>query len=124
MATADMTILFVQNPVKSQAFYASLFTVRLLDVHPSFALLVFENGFQLALWSRFTAEPAVMAPSGSCEVMFTVSSKEALDALYLEWGVTLGITMCQKPALMDFGYTFTALDPDGHRLRVTYLRED
>lgn len=123
MATADMTILFVQNPVKSQAFYASLFTVRLVDVHPSFALLVFENGFQLALWSRFTAEPPVTATAGGSEVMFTVASKEMLDALYIEWGVTHGVTVFQKPTLLEFGYTFAVLDPDGHRLRVTYLRD-
>ncbi|WP_414502547.1 VOC family protein [Zymobacter sp. IVIA_5232.4 C2] len=123
MPTADMTILFVENPIKSLAFYSSLFTVRQHEVHPSFVLLVFENGFQLALWSRFTAEPLVTAPAGGCEVMFTVASKDALEALYLEWGVTHGVTIYQKPTLLDFGYTFVALDPDGHRLRVAYLRD-
>jgi len=26
--------------------------------------------------------------------------------------------VAQKPVDMDFGHTFVALDPDGHRLRV------
>lgn len=29
-----------------------------------------------------------------------------------------GLPMLQTPTTMDFGYTFTATDPDGHRLRV------
>jgi predicted enzyme related to lactoylglutathione lyase len=29
-----------------------------------------------------------------------------------------GYAIAQKPVEMDFGCTFTALDPDGHRLRV------
>ena len=124
MPTADMTILFVQNPVKSIEFYSALCDARVVEVHPSFALMVFENGMQLALWSRLTAEPAVTAPAGGCEIMFTVGTKEELEALYLDWGVSRGITMCQKPTLVDFGYTFTALDPDGHRLRVAFLRAE
>ena len=30
----------------------------------------------------------------------------------------LGLKILQEPTKMDFGYTFTAADPDGHRLRV------
>jgi predicted enzyme related to lactoylglutathione lyase len=33
-------------------------------------------------------------------------------------GADGGVAIAQKPVEMDFGYTFTALDPDGHRLRV------
>lgn len=27
----------------------------------------------------------------------------------------------QAPEAMDFGYTFSGIDPDGHRLRVYHL---
>lgn len=29
-----------------------------------------------------------------------------------------GLSIAQAPVAMDFGMTFVALDPDGHRLRV------
>jgi len=29
-----------------------------------------------------------------------------------------GLAIAQEPTKMNFGFTFTALDPDGHRLRV------
>lgn len=125
MLTADMTILLVENPVKSLAFYSSLFNVRQHEVHPSFVMLIFENGVQLGLWSRFTTEPSVPehAKAGCSEIMFTVASKEALEALYIEWGVNKCVTILQTPTLLDFGDTFLAMDPDGHRLRVSYLHD-
>jgi predicted lactoylglutathione lyase len=30
----------------------------------------------------------------------------------------IGADVLQKPTQMDFGYTFTVADPDGHRLRA------
>ena len=33
-----------------------------------------------------------------------------------------GIKVVQEPTEMDFGYTFTALDPEGHRIRVSYVK--
>ena len=35
----------------------------------------------------------------------------------IEWGGRK-LTVAQAPVEMDFGYTFVALDPDQHRLRV------
>jgi hypothetical protein len=32
--------------------------------------------------------------------------------------VKRGLPIAQAPTAMDFGPTFVALDPDGHRLRV------
>ena len=32
--------------------------------------------------------------------------------------VSRGVTIAQAPTDLDFGRTFVALDPDGHRLRV------
>ena len=32
--------------------------------------------------------------------------------------VAKGLAVIQTPTDMDFGHTFVALDPDGHRLRV------
>jgi len=38
-------------------------------------------------------------------------------ATYQSWG-DKGLRVMQAPVQMDFGFTFVALDPDGHRLRV------
>ncbi len=35
-----------------------------------------------------------------------------------------GLTIAQAPSDMDFGRTFVALDPDGHRLRVYWLSDE
>ncbi len=41
----------------------------------------------------------------------------ARDATHAAWSGR-GFKTLQKPVNMDFGRTFVALDPDGHRLRV------
>jgi predicted lactoylglutathione lyase len=40
-----------------------------------------------------------------------------VDALHADWQAR-GLRILQAPVTRDFGYTFTAVDPDGHRLRV------
>ena len=37
------------------------------------------------------------------------------STLYLGFA---SLAIAQAPATLDFGHTFVALDPDGHRLRV------
>lgn len=46
-----------------------------------------------------------------------VPSPEAVDAPRSHWRER-GIAILQEPTALDFGRTFTARDPDGHRLRV------
>jgi len=62
-------------------------------------------------------EPATTATAGGGELAFTVKDAAAVDALYEQWGEK-GLRILQKPVELDFGYTFVAMDPDGHRLRV------
>ena len=53
----------------------------------------------------------------SGEVAFALADKAAVQSLYNDWQQR-GLPILQQPLQMDFGYTFVALDPDGHRLRV------
>jgi predicted enzyme related to lactoylglutathione lyase len=124
MFTADMTILYVPNVVKSADFYASLFDIKPINVTPTFAMFVFENGFKLGLWSKYTVQPPVETQhfTANGEITFKVQHKADVDFLYNEWGAFREITIVQSPTEMDFGYTFTAIDPDGHRLRVMWLQ--
>ncbi|CCJ78133.1 FIG00553586: hypothetical protein [Cronobacter muytjensii 530] len=57
MLTADMSILYVQNVVKSAEFYATLLDAEPVEQQPTFALFVLDNGFKLGLWSCYTVEP-------------------------------------------------------------------
>jgi predicted lactoylglutathione lyase len=126
MFTADMTILYVPNVVKSTDFYASLFDIKPINVTPTFAMFVFESGFKLGLWSKYTVQPPVDTQHFSVngEITFKVQHKADVDFLYNEWGAFREIAIIQSPAGMDFGYTFTAIDPDGHRLRVMWLQPE
>ncbi|MNL66073.1 Glyoxalase-like domain protein [compost metagenome] len=72
---------------------------------------------KLGLWSRHTAQPAVTAGSGSMEICYRLEKTADVDRTYSDWAKK-GLRVLQTPAELDFGYTFVATDPDGHRLRV------
>ncbi len=110
-------LLFVKNVAISADFYGKLFNLKPVELAPTFALFVLGNGVKLGLWSRYTAEPLVMAEPGAVEICFNTDN---VDEAYDQWG-KLGIAVAQAPTDMDFGRTFVALDPDGHRIRVLKL---
>ena len=60
---------------------------------------------------------ATLADESLATVAFTVADATAVKATHADW-VKRGLTIAQAPTQMDFGHTFVALDPDGHRLRV------
>ena len=49
--------------------------------------------------------------------MAQVADAEAVARTHADWK-SRGLPIAQAPTAMDFGHTFVALDPDGHRLRV------
>lgn len=51
-----------------------------------------------------------------------VPDPQEVEARYNQWR-ELGLPIEQTPTEMEFGYTFVARDPDGHRLRVYALSE-
>ena len=112
------TILYVADVPTSAAFYGDLFAKVPVQASPGFALFMLENGTAWGLWQRGDVLPPVTASTqpGAAEYCFAVASPEALDALAADWKER-GIAVIQEPVELDFGYTFTALDPDGHRLR-------
>ena len=108
--------LYVDNPPASAKFYADLLDKQPLNVSPTFAIFALDSGVRLGMWSRHTVEPAA-TPVGGSELGFAVGGRDVVDAHYEAWG-RMGLKVAQQPAEVDFGYTFVALDPDGHRLRV------
>lgn len=113
-------LLFVKNPAESAKFYSSILNLKPVDESPTFVLFRLSNGVMLGLWSHETAEPKVTAQPGAAEIAFGADN---VDDLHAAWKY-LGVVIAQEPTEMDFGRTFVALDPDGHRVRVYKLRQE
>ncbi|MDE2447234.1 MAG: VOC family protein [Alphaproteobacteria bacterium] len=110
-------LLYVKDPLASAMFYQKVLDDAALEASPGFAMFMLNAGTMLGLWNRDGVEPAPMLQPGSAEIGFHVASNEEVEALQQKWK-SHNIPIIQSPTLMDFGYTFTAVDPDGHRLRV------
>lgn len=111
-----LIVLYVEDVAKSAAFYADLLGRAPVESSPSFAMFPLPP-VMLGLWSRHEVQPAVTAAPGALEIDFGVADAKAVEACYADWKGR-GLAIAQAPTEMDFGFTFVALDPDGHRLRV------
>jgi catechol 2,3-dioxygenase-like lactoylglutathione lyase family enzyme len=116
MTDPNLIILYVDNPPASATFYGRLLGCEPVEQSPTFAMFALKSGLALGLWSRHTVEPAA-TPVGGCEVCFKVADAATVDATHADWR-RRGLAIIQPPTEMDFGRTFVAGDPDGHRLRV------
>ena len=117
MPNFSFVLLYVENPPASAGFYADLLGRPVIETSPTFAMLPLKDGVMLGLWSRQTVEPAATSQAGAGEVAFTVKDAAAVEATFTDWK-RRGLTIIQQPQQLDFGHTFVAVDPDGHRLRV------
>ena len=117
MASPNFMILYVSDPLRSASFYARLLNQAPLETSATFALFALESGMMLGLWSKHTVEPAATTSGGGGEVAFSVADSAMVNRLFATWSQQ-GLMIAQAQVEMDFGYTFVALDPDGHRLRV------
>ncbi|PZU89175.1 MAG: drug:proton antiporter [Shinella sp.] len=114
--TPNLTILYVDSPEKSVAFYAGIFGVKPVEQSPTFAIFVFPGGIKLGLWSRHTVEPAPTGAAGTVEIAVPLASPAAVDEAWAKIGHA-GHTVLQSPVEMEFGRTFLLADPEGHRIR-------
>lgn len=117
MQPNHMMLFYVRDPLASAAFYAKVLGAPALESSPGFAMFKLNDGTMLGLWNRAGVAPAPEAAPGASEIGFHVANTADVDRLHDEWRAD-GTAIVQSPAHMDFGYTFTARDPDGHRLRV------
>jgi catechol 2,3-dioxygenase-like lactoylglutathione lyase family enzyme len=117
MQDPNFLILYVANPTASAAFYADLLGKPPVEASPTFAMFALSSGVMLGLWAAHTVVPAA-TPGGGVELAFAVEGgADAVHARHAAWRAK-GLPILQAPTAMDFGLTFTATDPDGHRLRV------
>jgi catechol 2,3-dioxygenase-like lactoylglutathione lyase family enzyme len=117
MTDPSFIILYVASPTASAAFYADLLGKPPVEASPGFALFVLPSGLKLGLWTRQEVTPTVTAPGGGAELAIAVADDAAVDATHAAWKAR-GLGIAQPPLRLDFGHSFVALDPDGHRLRV------
>ncbi len=117
MTLQHAILFYVKDPITSAEFYRRLFAQEPLDESPGFAMFKVNDGTMLGLWNELGVEPKPVATAGASELGFHVASNAEVDEYFQRWSLA-NFTIAQTPTTMDFGYTFTALDPDGHRLRV------
>ena len=123
MIDSNSILLFVTDASKSASFYARLLGQDPVEASPTFAMFILPSGLALGLWGKAGVEPAPAAAGGGCEVGFKVATADMVDRLHTEWrGKSAAILL--PPTDLDFGRSFVAADPDGHRLRVYNVAED
>ncbi len=113
----NFILLYVANPASSVAFYEKLLERKPIEASPNFAMFALKDGLMLGLWARHDVSPKAESLAGASEVAFTVENTGMVDETHAAWQRN-GIPIAQAPVTLDFGRTFVAVDPDGHRLRV------
>lgn len=117
MKEFSFVILYVESPSASEAFYARLLGRPAVESSPTFSMFALRPGVMLGLWGRAGVKPEAGPTRGGSEIAFTVEDAGAVDTQCEEWR-QLGLSIAMPPTDLDFGRSFVALDPDGHRLRV------
>ncbi|MCU9948846.1 VOC family protein [Pseudomonas sp. PDM13] len=122
MIAPTLLNLYVDDTERSTAFYRRLLGRETTAQAPGFALFLFDNGFKLGLWARDAVKPATRVAGGGDELCFVVEHDDEVRRLHQLWHEQ-GVEIIQEPVNLDFGYTFSGVDPDGHRLRVYRLAQ-
>jgi catechol 2,3-dioxygenase-like lactoylglutathione lyase family enzyme len=117
MNAFNFIILYVKDAPASARFYGDLLGTEPVESSPFFAMFSLASGMRLGLWAKDTVEPMVKKDSGGAELIFSEPDEVSVADRYDEWS-RRGLVIEQEPVDMEFGRTFVALDPDGHRLRV------
>ena len=114
--TPNFILAYVADAPKSASLYRSLLGAEPVEQSANWAMFALPNGLTIGLWGRAEVEPKATLPGGM-ELGFPVADDAAVATTRDDWA-KLGMKILQEPTRMDFGLTFTAADPDGHRLRV------
>ena len=122
MPSASNILLYVADPKVSAAFYERVLGRSSVEASPTFALVPLGADLMLGLWKRDGVEPAPEGLPGGAEIGFKLADAEAVDAAFAAWR-DKGAAIALPPTDLDFGRSFVALDPDGHRLRFYALGE-
>ena len=117
MTQPNMILLYVNDPAASVKFYEAILQAKPIEQSPTFAMFKFNPSTMLGLWLRTGVKPEPSVTAGATEIGMHVADEAELRSVLAAWQGS-GAKVLQQPERMDFGLTFTAQDPDGHRLRV------
>jgi predicted enzyme related to lactoylglutathione lyase len=117
MSDIGFVLLYVEDVARSAAFYSHHLEKPIVESSGNFAMIPVAPGLMLGLWRRSEVAPKAAGGPGAAEIAVTLADAAAVEAAHVRWSAQ-GTPIAQSPTAMDFGYTFVALDPDGHRLRV------
>ena len=113
----NSVILYVSDVEASTAFYRRILGHEAIKTYPGFSVFALSDDVTLGLQAADEIEPAAEPYVGGSELNLSDVEHVDVDRLYAQWKA-LGIPMILAPTVLEFGYTFVATDPDGHRLRV------
>jgi catechol 2,3-dioxygenase-like lactoylglutathione lyase family enzyme len=116
MTDPNFIILYVADATRSADFYTDILGKKPVESSPGFAMFALESGAMLGFWAVSNVKPTA-SPVGGAEIAFAMANDSAVSERYTEWAAK-GLPILQTPTKLDFGFTFVATDPDGHRLRV------
>ena len=113
----NSVILYVSDVEVSTAFYREILGHGPIKTYPGFSVFTLSDEMTLGLQAADEIEPAAEPYVGGTELSLSNVERADVDRLHAQWKA-LGIPMVLEPTVLEFGYTFVATDPDGHRLRV------
>jgi len=122
MNGSDTLLLYVANVSHSVGFYTSLLDQAPVEESATFALFILPSGLAMGLWASTGVQPVPLAGGGGCELGFKAADPDAIDQMCLAWKAK-GAVIALPPSDLEFGRSFVALDPDGHRLCVYALTD-
>ena len=117
MFRPNSIILYVDDVGRSTRFYKDITHSDPIETYEDFSVFALTETFILGLQSKHAIDPKPHAVFGGFELCLSDITVEEVDTVYKEWKEK-NIPIAMAPTYLDFGYTFVALDPDGHRLRV------
>lgn len=110
-------ILYVEDVEVSTAFYRTILSKEPSANFVDFAVFALSDDITIGLQTKDQIEPVAVGGPGCVELSMSYASSEEVSEIYRDWR-QLGVQIVLEPCVLEFGYTFVATDPDGHRLRV------
>ncbi|OKL42257.1 VOC family protein [Pseudovibrio exalbescens] len=117
MFNPNSVILYVTDVNKSTDFYKKVLEKDPEESFSEFSLFLLEGNFMLGLQAKDGIDPKAQEHFGGVELSLSDVDRETVDRLHSQWS-SMGVDIALPPQELAFGYTFVAVDPDGHRLRV------
>lgn len=115
--TPHSIIFYVSDVEASTEFYRTILGSGPVETFTGFAIFALSDTVTLGLQAADQIDPKAEPHIGGSELSFSGTDRATVDRIYAEWKAR-NVPIALEPTELSFGYTFVALDPDGHRLRV------